>query len=449
MKEKWTKLGKSLICLALVTSMLAGCGGGGNSSSSSKEQTSGGTSGEVATGDDNFNETGLPIVKEPVELTFLYVKGANTMDFKDNAMFQQMEKDTNVKINWQYAGDADWGEQKSLLLASGDLPDVFFGDNALKDNDIATNLDMFIPLEDYVEKYCPNIKAAWEAEPTMRQMVTNPDGHIYTFDTAEIYGDGRSERVVGEAARRIGRDKVRIISKVFKPSMSHDKMIKACEDSLQRLGTDYLDVYFLHYPVAEEEVTIQERMETMEELKKAGKIRAIGLSNFSLEEMKAAMRFGQVDVIQPCYSLLWRYDEALLEFSRKQGISVIPYSTLAQGLLTGKYQKGAVFTDGRARAALFQPENYDRCLEVTDVLSQISAKYGKTPAQGAIAWLLQTPGITAPIVGAKNGRQAQENLKAAGWQFSKEDYDVIDRASRRFMEGLPHYTLFFNTETTN
>ena len=140
MKEKWTKLGKSLICLALVTSMLAGCGGGGNSSSSSKEQTSGGTSGEVATGDDNFNETGLPIVKEPVELTFLYVKGANTMDFKDNAMFQQMEKDTNVKINWQYAGDADWSEQKSLLLASGDLPDVFFGDNALKDNDIATNL---------------------------------------------------------------------------------------------------------------------------------------------------------------------------------------------------------------------------------------------------------------------------------------------------------------------
>ena len=290
---------------------------------------------------------------------------------------------------------------------------------------------------------------ATEDKSSLEALEVSYENGVNTFDTAEIYGDGRSERVVGEAARRIGRDKVRIISKVFKPSMSHDKMIKACEDSLQRLGTDYLDVYFLHYPVAEEEVTIQERMETMEELKKAGKIRAIGLSNFSLEEMKAAMKFGQVDVIQPCYSLLWRYDEALLEFSRKQEISVIPYSTLAQGLLTGKYQKGAVFTDGRARAALFQPENYDRCLEVTDVLSQISAKYGKTPAQGAIAWLLQTQGITAPIVGAKNGRQAQENLKAAGWQFSKEDYDVIDRASRRFMEGLPHYTLFFNTETTN
>ena len=242
---------------------------------------------------------------------------------------------------------------------------------------------------------------------------------------------------------------MKIISKVFKPSMAHDKMVKACEDSLSRLGTDYLDVYFLHYPIPEEEVSIQEWMETMTELKKAGKIRAIGLSNFSLEEMKAAMKYGQVDVIQPCYSLLWRYDEELLKFSRENDIAVIPYSTLAQGLLTGKYKKGATFTDGRSRAALFQPENYDRALEVTEVLAGISAKYGKTPAQGAIAWLLQTPGVTAPIVGAKNGKQAAENIQASGWQFSPEDYEAIDRASREFTEGLPHYTLFFNTNTAD
>ena len=139
-----------------------------------------GSSGASAAAE-NFNETGLPIVNEPVELTFLYVKGANLADFEENAMFQQMEADTNVKINWQYAGDADWAEQKSLLLASGDLPDVFFGSNSLKDMDIATNQDLFIPLEEYVEKYCPNIQAAWEAEPTMRKMVGNPDGHIYTL----------------------------------------------------------------------------------------------------------------------------------------------------------------------------------------------------------------------------------------------------------------------------
>ena len=101
---------------------------------------------------------------------------------------------------------------------------------------------------------------ATEDKSSLEALEVSYENGVNTFDTAEIYGDGRSERVVGEAARRIGRDKVRIISKVFKPSMSHDKMIKACEDSLQRLGTDYLDVYFLHYPVAEEEVTIQERM---------------------------------------------------------------------------------------------------------------------------------------------------------------------------------------------
>ena len=272
---------------------------------------------------------------------------------------------------------------------------------------------------------------------------------VNTLDTAEIYGSGRSERVVGEAIKRIGRDKLSVISKVFKPSMQHDKMIKACEDSLSRLGNDYLDVYFLHYPIPEEEVSIEERMSTMMELKKAGKIRAIGLSNFSIEEMKAAMKYGEVDVIQPCYSLLWRYDEELVKFSAENNVSVIPYSTLAQGLLTGKYKKDAVFTDGRAKAALFQPENYNRCLEVTDVLSEVSAKYGKTPAQGAIAWLLQTPGITAPIVGAKNGKQAEENIQASGWKFSEEDYEIINAASKKFTDSLPNYTLFFNTETAD
>ena len=170
---------------------------------------------------------------------------------------------------------------------------------------------------------------ATEDESSLEALRVSYENGVNTFDTAEIYGSGRSERVVGEAARRIGREKVKIISKVFKPSMAHDKMVKACEDSLSRLGTDYLDVYFLHYPIPEEEVSIQERMETMTELKKAGKIRAIGLSNFSLEEMKAAMKYGQVDVIQPCYSLLWRYDEELLKFSRENDIAVIPYSTLA------------------------------------------------------------------------------------------------------------------------
>ena len=284
-----------------------------------------------------------------------------------------------------------------------------------------------------------------EDKSSLEAIRTSFELGVNTLDTAEIYGKGRSERVVGQAIQELGRDRLCVISKVFKPSMAHDKMMKACEDSLSRLGTEYLDVYFLHYPIPNEEVSIEERMSTMMELKRSGKIRAIGLSNFSLEEMKEAMQYGDVDVIQPCYSLLWRYDEALLKFSLENSIGVIPYSTLAQGLLTGKYKKDAVFTDGRSRAALFQPENYNRCLEVTEVLAKVSAKYDRTPAQGAIRWLLQTPGITAPIVGAKNGKQAQENILASGWEFTPEDYAEIDRASRAFTDSLPAYTLFFNT----
>jgi len=269
---------------------------------------------------------------------------------------------------------------------------------------------------------------------------------VNTFDTAEVYGRGHSERVLGKALEGIDRDKYVISSKVFKHNMRHDLLIRACEQSLRNLKTDYLDIYFLHYPV--DNVPIGESMEAMLELKERGLIRAIGLSNFSLEQQKEAMKYGPVDVIQPCYSLLWRYhDKDLLPFCIENGVGIVPYSPLAQGLLTGKYKKTDVFTDGRSRAALFQPENYQRCLEVTEAVREVSARHGKTPAQGAINWLLMTPGITAPIVGARNAVQARENIGATGWRFTDEEYAEIDEASRKFTDSLPRYALFFSTET--
>ena len=265
------------------------------------------------------------------------------------------------------------------------------------------------------------------------------------IDTAKAY---HNEDAVGEAIKESGIDRKElfITTKLWNQDMRDHTQRENIEKSLEYLQTDYLDLLLIHWPVAG---VYKESWKIMEEFYKEGKIRAIGLSNFSIEEMKAAMKYGDVDVIQPCYSLLWRYDEDLVKFSAENNVSVIPYSTLAQGLLTGKYKKDAVFTDGRAKAALFQPENYNRCLEVTDVLSEVSAKYGKTPAQGAIAWLLQTPGITAPIVGAKNGKQAEENIQASGWKFSEEDYEIINAASKKFTDSLPNYTLFFNTETAD
>ena len=187
MNQLWKKAGALLLTAGLLTSVLAGCGNGNNGSSSASKGTESKTTSSAATssgaeaGDANFNETGFPIVKEKVNLSFVYVKGPNMRDLNENAMFQKLEETTNVHIDWQYPGGADWPEQKSLLLASGDLPDVFFGSNTLKDMDIMTNLDYFVPLEDYIDKYCTNLQAAYEAEPIMRKMITSPDGHIYTL----------------------------------------------------------------------------------------------------------------------------------------------------------------------------------------------------------------------------------------------------------------------------
>ncbi|MFQ7399275.1 MAG: hypothetical protein ACLRNW_15975, partial [Neglectibacter sp.] len=174
MNHLWKKAGALLLTAGLLTSILAGCGNNNNGSSEASKETeskansSASTSSGAEAGNENFNETGFPIVKEKVNLSFVYVKGPNMRDLNENAMFQKLEETTNVHIDWQYPGGADWGEQKSLLLASGDLPDVFFGSNTLKDMDIMTNLDYFVPLEDYIDKYCTNLQAAYEAEPIMR-----------------------------------------------------------------------------------------------------------------------------------------------------------------------------------------------------------------------------------------------------------------------------------------
>lgn len=275
-----------------------------------------------------------------------------------------------------------------------------------------------------------------------RVIRTYLENGVDTFDTAEIYGNGRAETVLGQTLEGVARENYVMISKVFPQHFA--TMEQSCEDSLRRLKTDYLDVYFLHYPP--QGMTIGEAMERIMALKAQGKIRAIGVSNFSLEQLQEARRHGTVDVIQPCYNLLWRYVERdLLPYCTKENIGVIPYSTLAQGLLTGHFKKDTPITAGRKRAALFQPENYQRCLEVTAVLEEVGAAYGLNAAQVCIAWLLKNPALTAPIIGGIDDRHARENLAAAAFQLPQADYDRIDQASREFCSQMPEYVLFFDT----
>ncbi|MGM0879892.1 MAG: extracellular solute-binding protein [Bacillota bacterium] len=130
----------------------------------------------------NFNKEGLPIVTAPVTLDVLTVRWGNMGDtFKANKWLQDLEKETNVKINWQVMSSNDWGEQKSIMLASGTLPDIIFGDIVFSDSDIVNNLSYFRPLDDYIDNYMPNLKAAMEETPEMRQISTFPDGKMYSL----------------------------------------------------------------------------------------------------------------------------------------------------------------------------------------------------------------------------------------------------------------------------
>lgn len=270
------------------------------------------------------------------------------------------------------------------------------------------------------------------------------EGGITSLDTAYIYGNGHSERIVGEGIKGYYRDKLTLITKLWKSEMSYDRIGKACDESLKALGTDYVDVYFIHYP--SDEIPIEETMNGMMKLKQDGKIKSIGVSNFSLKQLKEAMKFGEIDVIQPCYSLVWRFlDKEELPFCIENNIGIISYCTLAQGILTGKFTSEKRFAedDGRSAAPIFQAPYFKEALQVTEHVKKIALKYDKTPSQIAANWAMNTKGITAAIVGARTEKQINENLQACNFMISKDDYEYLDRISREFAYGLPDFQSFF------
>ena len=270
------------------------------------------------------------------------------------------------------------------------------------------------------------------------------EGGITTLDTAYIYGNGHSEKIVGEGIKGYDRENLTLITKLWRSEMSRDRIGKACDESLKALDTDYLDVYFIHYP--SDEIPIEETMIGMMKLKEEGKIRSIGASNFSLKQLKEAMKFGKIDVIQPCYSLVWRFmDKEELPFCIENNIGIISYCTLAQGILTGKFTSDKKFTeeDGRSKAPIFQAPYFKEALHVTEHVKKIALKYDKTPSQIAINWAINTRGITAAIVGARTEKQITENLQACNFAISKSDYEYLDRISKDFAYNLPDFKSFF------
>lgn len=258
---------------------------------------------------------------------------------------------------------------------------------------------------------------------------------ITTIDTAEVYGEGHSERIIAEAMTGVPREQIVYATKVFANHLQHDQVLQACETSLKNLQTDYIDLYQIHWPSGAFNsaiVPIEETMGALNHLKQEGKIRAIGVSNFSLAQLEEAAQYGRIDSLQPPYSLFWRQvEKETIPYCMEQQISIIAYSPLAQGLLTGKFERGHQFdpADNRAKNKLFKGESYDRAQQALDKLRPIAERHHTTLGNLALSWLIAQPQANA-IVGARNTEQAVQNAKAAEVELSPADLAEIDAIGR-------------------
>ncbi len=266
------------------------------------------------------------------------------------------------------------------------------------------------------------------------------DAGITTIDTAEVYGEGHSEQIVARAVGNM-RDRLVYASKVFANHLKYDLVIEACERSLTNLQTDYLDLYQIHWPsgsFGNEEVPISETMEALNKLKEEGKIQAIGVSNFNRQQLEEASQYGRIDSLQPPYSLFWRKIERdAVPYCVENNISVLAYSSMAQGLLAGKFKPGHQFAEGDHRSAnvLFQGENFERAQTALEQLEPIAQKHNCTLAQLSLAWLIAQP-QTQAIAGARTAAQAKDNAKATLVKLSTDELQKIDRIGRQVTDLL-------------
>jgi aryl-alcohol dehydrogenase-like predicted oxidoreductase len=268
---------------------------------------------------------------------------------------------------------------------------------------------------------------------------------ITTVDTAEVYGEGHSEQIVGRALGDV-RDRVVYCTKVFANHLHYSGVIEARDRSLKNLNTDYIDLYRIHRPSGTFNspiVPIEETPLALNDLKEQGKIRAIGVSNFNRTQLEEASRYGRIESLQPPYSLFLRgVEKELAPYCIENQISILAYSPLAQGLLTGKFREGFQLEEGdhRAKNKLFQGENFQRVQKALDEPRPSADRHGCSLAQLALAWPIRQP-RTHAIAGVRNATQAirryaPDNAAAMTVDLSPEDVAEIDSIGRRVTDFL-------------
>lgn len=265
------------------------------------------------------------------------------------------------------------------------------------------------------------------------------------FDVAPVYGFGHAEEILGKALKDFPRDKVVIatkcgliwdeqkrITRCLKPS----SIFKEIDESLKRLRTDYVDLYQLHWP--DPNTPIEETMDALTELKKVGKIRYIGLSNFSVDTAQRLL--DHISSMQGLYNMFernamsyhnialeYRTEKEVLPFCEGNGLAFLPYSPLMQGILTGDVSYSEKFTDVRAANPKLVGNNLKKYIQVVEKLKEMGSKIGKPVNEIAINWLVKHKVITSIIAGATKPEQLEENLKALDWEMDDELFSKVER----------------------
>lgn len=257
------------------------------------------------------------------------------------------------------------------------------------------------------------------------------------IDTAAVYGLGHSEEVVGKAIKGMSERPI-IATKCGRVwdengnifgNLTRESIKREVEASLKRLQVDVIDLYQIHWPDPEE--YIEEAWSTMADLVKEGKVRYIGVSNFSVEQMKRIEHIHPVASLQPPYSMLRRdIEDEILPYCKEKNIGVVVYSPMQKGLLTGKYNvetvKNLAPDDHRRNDPMFKEPQISINTKLVEKLKSLSERYGKTPGQLAIAWVLRRPEVTSAIVGIRKPSQIEELIPAADWRLSEEDIELIE-----------------------
>ncbi|PTH20374.1 aldo/keto reductase [Staphylococcus arlettae] len=257
---------------------------------------------------------------------------------------------------------------------------------------------------------------------------------VSLLDTAYIYGLGRSEELIGETVKEFSRDEYQIATKGAhyfdenneeQISNKPEFLKEQVEQSLKRLQVDYIDLFYIHFP--DDETPKDEAVAALKELKDQGKIKAIGVSNFSLEQLKEANKDGYVDVVQLEYNLLNRENEHIFEYTSENNITFIPYFPLVSGLLAGKYTENSQFDDLRAENPEFQGDKFKENLKKVDELRTIADNHGVEVAHVVLAFYLTQPSLDVIIPGAKKPEQVIDNLTTLDVKLTESEIEKINQ----------------------